>query len=537
MTKAKNRDTRVLVVDDEPMMSDSLRQHLAEEGYAVDTAANGAEAIDLFDGGAHHLVICDLQLPDMDGLTLLRHMKDAKPSTEVIVITAYGSVETAVEATKAGAFYFVEKPFDFEELQPLVEKALERRQLITETESMRRQLSTRADSEGPPLRDIDLSVGPGEIVGIAGVEGNGQRTLVRALAALAVVERGRIEIDGQDVSTAALAERRKSGLRIIPFERNSEGLSLTSSLWENWLVRELLGQSALTFIRPDQIRAACDQSRQTRDVHYARNGQQAGALSGGIPNHSNVLETKTQAVTGHRLYGKSLIAYMKDMELLGPHTTIAHGVWVDDDDIDMLGEARCFVVHNSIANRKLGSGVAPVRRLMPAGVNVAPGSDGASSNDTVRLFDVMRVAALVHSVTGCHHDDWLAAIEVLSMATRNGAASAGLQQVTGSLETGKSADLPVLDLNALAFTPRNKLPHHLVYAENGSAIETVMIAGETVYAQGRLCKISEEDILAEIREQTPAILADHAIIEKTNRVFRRNSPALRVNRYSLYAQS
>ena len=103
MTKTKSRDIRVLVVDDEPMMSDSLRQHLAEEGYAVDTAANGAEAIDLFDGGAHHLVICDLQLPDMDGLTLLRHMKDAKPATEVIVVTGYGSVQTAVEATKAGA--------------------------------------------------------------------------------------------------------------------------------------------------------------------------------------------------------------------------------------------------------------------------------------------------------------------------------------------------------------------------------------------------------------------------------------------------
>ena len=76
MTKTKSRGIRVLVVDDEPMMSDSLRQHLAEEGYTVDTAASGAEAIDLFDGGAHHLVICDLQLPDMDGLSLLRHMKD-----------------------------------------------------------------------------------------------------------------------------------------------------------------------------------------------------------------------------------------------------------------------------------------------------------------------------------------------------------------------------------------------------------------------------------------------------------------------------
>ena len=143
--KSKITDTRILVVDDEPMMSDSLRQHLTDEGYAVDTASSGTEAIDLFDGGAHHLVICDLQLPDIDGLTLLRHMKDAKPATEVIVVTGYGSVQRAVEATKAGAFYFVEKPFDFEELLPLVEKSLERRELISETANMLRQLSTRSE--------------------------------------------------------------------------------------------------------------------------------------------------------------------------------------------------------------------------------------------------------------------------------------------------------------------------------------------------------------------------------------------------------
>src|SRR5438046_10432522 len=99
MPKNKSQDIRILVVDDEPMMSDSLRQHLADEGYAVDIASSGAEAIDLFDGGAHHLVICDLQLPDMDGLTLLRHMKDAKPATEVIVVTGYCSEPTAVETT------------------------------------------------------------------------------------------------------------------------------------------------------------------------------------------------------------------------------------------------------------------------------------------------------------------------------------------------------------------------------------------------------------------------------------------------------
>jgi two-component system, NtrC family, response regulator AtoC len=84
-------------------------------------------------------------LPDMDGLEVLRHMKDARPTTEVIVVTGYGSMQKAVEATKAGAFFFVEKPFDFEELQLLVDKALERRELVAETANMRRQLSTRAE--------------------------------------------------------------------------------------------------------------------------------------------------------------------------------------------------------------------------------------------------------------------------------------------------------------------------------------------------------------------------------------------------------
>ena len=126
----EHKDLRILVIDDEPVMADSLRTNLIDEGYSVDTAATGAEAIELFDQGGHHLAICDLQLPDMDGLEVMRHMKDARPTTEVIVVTGYGSVARAVEATKAGAFYFVEKPFDFEEIQPLVDKALERRELV-----------------------------------------------------------------------------------------------------------------------------------------------------------------------------------------------------------------------------------------------------------------------------------------------------------------------------------------------------------------------------------------------------------------------
>ncbi|MFL6207399.1 MAG: sigma-54-dependent transcriptional regulator [Pyrinomonadaceae bacterium] len=139
------KDVRILVIDDEPMMADSLKQNLSEDGYTVDTASTGAEAIESFDTGGQHIAICDIQLPDMDGIEILRHIKDARPSTEVIMATGYGSVDRAVMATKAGAFWFLEKPFEYEVLQKLIEKALERQELMAETETMRQRLTTRTE--------------------------------------------------------------------------------------------------------------------------------------------------------------------------------------------------------------------------------------------------------------------------------------------------------------------------------------------------------------------------------------------------------
>lgn len=139
----ENKDVRILVVDDEPTMADSLKQNLVEEGYLVDTAATGAEAIERFDQGGHHVAICDLQLPDMDGLAIVRHIKDAKPLTEVIVLTGHGSVAKAVAATKAGAFDFVEKDnFEFETLLRRIQNALKQRELMRENDNLRRQMST-----------------------------------------------------------------------------------------------------------------------------------------------------------------------------------------------------------------------------------------------------------------------------------------------------------------------------------------------------------------------------------------------------------
>lgn len=141
----EKKDVRILVVDDEESMTDALRLNLVEEGYTVDTAATGGQAIELFDQGGHHLAICDLQLPDMDGLEVMRHIKDARPNTEVIMVTAHGTTTKAVAATKAGAFDFVDKPLNFEELALRVQNALMHRELVDENTNLRRQMSTRSE--------------------------------------------------------------------------------------------------------------------------------------------------------------------------------------------------------------------------------------------------------------------------------------------------------------------------------------------------------------------------------------------------------
>ena len=237
----------------------------------------------------------------------------------------------------------------------------------------------------------------------------------------------------------------------------------------------------------------------------------------GVPFHTHVVETKTQAVTGERLYGKSLIRYLHDLGLLHPGVTIAHAVWVSDADITLMADSGCSVVHNTLSNLKLGSGVAPLRRFLDAEITVGLGTDGVSANDTARIFDVMRVAALLHDVTGPDYAAWLAARDILRAATIDGARTMMLDQLTGSLAAGKRADLIMLDLRSYDFTPLNDVVRQLVYCENGRSIELVMVDGRIVFREGKLTTVDEAAIMAEIRETVPAYLARHAATEARNR--------------------
>jgi two-component system response regulator PilR (NtrC family) len=132
--------SRILVVDDEESMRQLLEIALGKEGYRVTLAESGKKATDLFDKSSYDLVISDIKMPDMTGVDVLRHVKETDPSVPVIMVTAYASAETAVEALRLGAYDYLTKPFKLEELKTNIRNALERVRLKRENESLKREL-------------------------------------------------------------------------------------------------------------------------------------------------------------------------------------------------------------------------------------------------------------------------------------------------------------------------------------------------------------------------------------------------------------
>ena len=131
----------ILVVDDKDSMRNMLTETLMEEGYRVDSAPDGNRAIELVENKSYDLVLTDMRMPDISGLEVLSKVKDVDSDTSVIVMTAYGTVETAVEAMKKGAFDFITKPFDTDHLCVLVNRALENRRMQAENVLLRQELS------------------------------------------------------------------------------------------------------------------------------------------------------------------------------------------------------------------------------------------------------------------------------------------------------------------------------------------------------------------------------------------------------------
>jgi two-component system response regulator HydG len=191
----KNEKARVLVVDDEPSARSGLEKLLLQEGYAVDVAADGAEALAKFLESAADVVVTDLKMPNMDGIELLKKLREQDQNVPVIVCTAFGDVGTAVSAMRAGAEDYITKPIDFDALLLAVERALERRELRVEAENLRRQIRER-DGEGlqglvgasPAMQKVyrvaRQVAGARATVLITGESGTGKGELARAIHGL-----------------------------------------------------------------------------------------------------------------------------------------------------------------------------------------------------------------------------------------------------------------------------------------------------------------------------------------------------------------
>jgi 5-methylthioadenosine/S-adenosylhomocysteine deaminase len=208
--------------------------------------------------------------------------------------------------------------------------------------------------------------------------------------------------------------------------------------------------------------------------------------------HMHVGEAKSHALQNRSVFGDSLIGRLDRLDVLGPDVSMAHCVWLDDDELDRIARSGATVVHNPASNLKLGSGVARVREMLQRGVHVAVATDGPCSSDNFNMFEALRLAGLLHTSNQVDYLDWLPARRVLRMATIEGARAAGLDHVVGSLEVGKAADLVLLRRDSLHWAARNDSFVQLVYSENGSSIDSVYVDGQLRVQDGHVVGIDEE---------------------------------------------
>lgn len=226
--------------------------------------------------------------------------------------------------------------------------------------------------------------------------------------------------------------------------------------------------------------------------------------------HAHMAESKIQAISGRRVYGRSLTAHLDRLGLLGPHFTAAHGIWLDAADLDILAARGAAVAHNPSSNFRLGSGMADVPAMRRAGIAVGIGSDACSCSDHQNLFETMRLACYLSRTASHDPDHWFTPQDVLGMATAGSARVLGFGGTLGEIRPGCAADLVMLDTGSINFTPLNDAVHQLVFCEEGRSIDRVMVGGRVVVEAGRLLTLDLDDLRRRVNERAREIHAANA---------------------------
>jgi 5-methylthioadenosine/S-adenosylhomocysteine deaminase len=213
----------------------------------------------------------------------------------------------------------------------------------------------------------------------------------------------------------------------------------------------------------------------------------------GLPFVIHVAENRRETDIVRERHGRRPVEHLHHLGILDERSVLAHCVWLDPHEIDILAETGAGVAHNPVSNGKLASGIAPVRALRGRGVPVGLGTDSTLSNNSLDLFQEMKTAVLLQRLATL--DGFaLTARDALRMGTLEGARVLGWDAEIGSLEPGKQADLVVLDIDhPLGLTPQRVISD-LVYATSPHRVRSVIVAGRTILADGRLTLIDEAEI-------------------------------------------
>ena len=213
----------------------------------------------------------------------------------------------------------------------------------------------------------------------------------------------------------------------------------------------------------------------------------------------HLAENQVELEETQQRYGKRPVEHLLSLGLLDADTLCHHAVRVNENEIGLLAQSAVGISHNPESNMKLASGVAPLPKMLAAGVKVGLGTDGCASNNDLDLLQEMDKAAKLHKV---HHGDpsMSSAVQIVQMATKGGAAALGVADILGSLVPGKKADLITIDLNQPHLTPMYEPCSHLVYAARGADVRDVIVDGRMVMRRRQLVDIDEQEVKGKVRE-------------------------------------
>ncbi|WP_367270009.1 amidohydrolase [uncultured Anaerococcus sp.] len=240
----------------------------------------------------------------------------------------------------------------------------------------------------------------------------------------------------------------------------------------------------------------------TTDKEYLRKISKV-AKEYNMPIHIHLSETEFENEECMKRYGQSPTEVFNECNIFENRTIAAHGVHLSDSDLDILSEKNVSILHNPSSNLKLSSGICDVTRLMDKGINVALGTDSASSNNKQSMLKEIEIAALISKLKAA---DNLKAYEVLKMATINSARALGIDKKVGTLEEGKCADLIMIDIDNINHIPNNDLIASICYSTYENDISYVFIDGNLIYENGEYKYLDIEYIKKNVKRLSKDLL-------------------------------